>query len=163
MTLNHVHLQVRDLPAAVHWCALVLELKPGFQNERIATFIFGVMTIIIDAGPVDSPATLGFESDDCDRDFRDGREPGRSFHRGACQQGMGRQDGLFQGARRDQMRNRGSSCNGATRVSWFSSLTKLDRVPRLSCRPATQAVLIANFPEFWPARKLSPPELRIAT
>ena len=69
MTLNHVHLQVRDLPAAVHWFALVLELKPGFQNERIATFIFGVMTIIIDAGPVDSPATLGFESDDCDRDF----------------------------------------------------------------------------------------------
>ena len=59
MTLNHVHLQVRDLPAAVHWFALVLELKPGFQNERIATFIFGVMTIIIDAGPVDSPATLG--------------------------------------------------------------------------------------------------------
>ena len=69
MSLNHVHLQVRDLPAAVHWFALVLELKPGFQNERIATFIFGVMTIIIDAGPVDSPATLGFESDDCDRDF----------------------------------------------------------------------------------------------
>jgi hypothetical protein len=72
MTFNHVHLQVRDLPATVHWFALVLELKPGFQNDRIATFIFGAMTamtIIIDAGPVDSPATLGFESDDCDRDF----------------------------------------------------------------------------------------------
>ena len=69
MTLNHVHLQVRDLPAAVHWFALVLDLKPGVQNERIATFMFGVMTIIIDAGPVDYPATLGFESDDCDRDF----------------------------------------------------------------------------------------------
>ena len=69
MTLNHVHLQVRDLPAAVDWFALVLELKPGFQNERIATFIFGVITIIFDVGPVDSPATLGFESDDCDRDF----------------------------------------------------------------------------------------------
>ena len=69
MTLNHVHLQVRDLPAAVHWFALVLELKPRLQNDRIATFIFGVTTIIIDAGPVDSPATLGFESDDCDRDF----------------------------------------------------------------------------------------------
>src|SRR5215831_2741389 len=69
MTLNHVHLQVHDLPAAVHWFALVLELKPGFQNECIATFIFGVITIIFDVGPVDSPATLGFESDDCDRDF----------------------------------------------------------------------------------------------
>jgi catechol 2,3-dioxygenase-like lactoylglutathione lyase family enzyme len=70
MTLNHVHFQVRDLPTAVDWFALVLDLKPGFQNERIATFIFGAMTIIIDAGPADSPATLGFESDDCDRDFR---------------------------------------------------------------------------------------------
>jgi catechol 2,3-dioxygenase-like lactoylglutathione lyase family enzyme len=69
MTLNHVHFQVRDLPAAVDWFALVLELKPGFQNEHIATFIFGAMTIIIDAGPADSAATLGFESDDCDRDF----------------------------------------------------------------------------------------------
>ena len=57
------------LPAAVDWFALVLELKPGFQNERIATFIFAAMTIIINAGPVDTPATLGFESDDCDRDF----------------------------------------------------------------------------------------------
>jgi catechol 2,3-dioxygenase-like lactoylglutathione lyase family enzyme len=70
MTLSHVHFQVRDLPTAVDWFALVLDLKPGFQNERIATFIFGAMTIIIDAGPADSPATLGFESDDCDRDFR---------------------------------------------------------------------------------------------
>src|SRR5215831_1775965 len=70
MTLNHVHFQVRDLPTAVDWFALVLDLKTGFQNERIATFIFGAMTIIIDAGPADSPATLGFESDDCDRDFR---------------------------------------------------------------------------------------------
>jgi hypothetical protein len=50
MTLNHVHFQVRDLPAAVDWFALVLELKPGVQNECIATFIFGAMTIIIDAG-----------------------------------------------------------------------------------------------------------------
>jgi predicted enzyme related to lactoylglutathione lyase len=70
MILNHVHFQVRDLPTAVDWFELALDLKPGFQNERIATFIFGAMTIIIDAGPADSPATLGFESDDCDRDFR---------------------------------------------------------------------------------------------
>ena len=70
MTLNHVHFQVRDLDAAVAWFASVLELQPGFHNERIATFIFDAMTIIIDAGPVDSPATLGFESDDCDRDFQ---------------------------------------------------------------------------------------------
>jgi hypothetical protein len=49
--------------------ALVLELKPGFQYEHTATFIFGAMTIIIGAGPALPRATLGFESDDCDRDF----------------------------------------------------------------------------------------------
>ena len=70
MILNHVHLQVRDLNAAVRWFATVLELKAGFHNERIATFSFDAMTIIIDAAPVDAPATLGFESDDCDRDFQ---------------------------------------------------------------------------------------------
>ena len=70
MTLNHVHFQVRELQAAVDWFATVLELKPGFQNDRIATFIFVTMTVILDAGSADSPATLGFESDDCDRDFQ---------------------------------------------------------------------------------------------
>ena len=162
MTLNHVHLQVRDLPAAVHWFALVLELKPGFQNERIATFIFGVMTIIIDAGPVDSPATLGFESDDCDRDFEMVVSRGAVSIEAPVNKEWGVRTAYFKGPR-DQIRNRGSSCNGATRVSWFSWLTKLDRVQRMNCRPATQAVLIASFPEFWPARKLRPPELRIAT
>jgi hypothetical protein len=48
MTLNFVHFQVPDLPTAVDWFASVLELKLGFQDERIATFIFGAMTIIID-------------------------------------------------------------------------------------------------------------------
>ena len=70
MTLNHVHFQVRDLKAEVDWFTTVLEVRPGFENDRIATFIFGTLTVIIDAGPADSPATLGFESDDCDRDFQ---------------------------------------------------------------------------------------------
>src|SRR5215472_19252440 len=48
MNLNHVHFQVQDLPTAVDWFGLVLDLKPGFQNERIATFIFDAVTIIID-------------------------------------------------------------------------------------------------------------------
>ena len=70
MTLNHVHFQVHDLRAAVDWFTTVLEVTPGFENDRIATFIFGTLTVIIDAGPADSPATLGFKSDDCDRDFQ---------------------------------------------------------------------------------------------
>ena len=70
MKLNHVHFQVRDLNAAVGWFSRVLQLQPGYQNERIATFSFDAMTIIIDAGTADSAATLGFGSDDCDRDFQ---------------------------------------------------------------------------------------------
>ena len=70
MTLNHIHFQVRDLKAAVDWFQKILQVHPGFQNERMATLSFNAMTIIVDAGSVDAPATLGFESDDCDRDFR---------------------------------------------------------------------------------------------
>jgi catechol 2,3-dioxygenase-like lactoylglutathione lyase family enzyme len=70
MTLNHIHFQVRDLSAAIDWFGAILQVHPGFQNERIATFSLGSLTIIVDAGSVDSPATLGFESDDCDRDYR---------------------------------------------------------------------------------------------
>jgi len=70
MMLNHVHFQVRDLKAAIAWFEAVLELQPGFHNERIATFSFGALTVILDAASVDAPATLGFGSDDCDRDFR---------------------------------------------------------------------------------------------
>jgi hypothetical protein len=69
MILNHIHFQVRELKAAVEWFATVLQLQPGFVDERIATFSFGGVTVILDAGSADAPATLGFESDDCDRDF----------------------------------------------------------------------------------------------
>ena len=37
------------------------------------------MTIIIDGGSADSPATLGFESDDCDRDFQTAVERGAAI------------------------------------------------------------------------------------
>ena len=70
MTLNHVHLRVRDLAAAVDWCTAVLQVHPEFQSDRIAAFTFDAFTIIFDAAPEDVEATVGFTSDDCDRDFR---------------------------------------------------------------------------------------------
>jgi catechol 2,3-dioxygenase-like lactoylglutathione lyase family enzyme len=70
MKLNHVHFQVRDLQAAVDWFGRILEVQPGFLNERIATFSLGAMTIIVDAASADAPGTLVFESDDCDADFQ---------------------------------------------------------------------------------------------
>ena len=70
MILNHIHLQVRDLTAAINWLETIWQAKPGFQNERMATFSFNPFILIFDAAPDDGPATVGFESDDCDRDFR---------------------------------------------------------------------------------------------
>lgn len=70
MTLNHIHLQVQDLKAAVHWFETIWQVPLRFGNERLATFSFGALTLILDAASDDAPATVGFESDDCDRDFR---------------------------------------------------------------------------------------------
>jgi len=69
MTLNHVHVGVRDLPGALEWVERIWQVRPAFQNERIATLQFGAFILILDAAAEDSPATLGFESDDCDRDY----------------------------------------------------------------------------------------------
>lgn len=70
MHLNHIHVSLRDLGAALDWMERVWQLKPEFQNERMATFPFNAFTLILDAGETDSPATIGFESDDCDADFQ---------------------------------------------------------------------------------------------
>lgn len=70
MDLNHIHLGVRDLPGALDWLDRVWQLTPEFQNDRMATLHFGAFIVILDAAEADSSATIGFESDDCDRDFR---------------------------------------------------------------------------------------------
>ena len=69
MILNHVHLQVRDLQATVNWLETIWQVPPGFRNERMATFSFNSFMLIFDAANDDAPATVGFESDDCDRNF----------------------------------------------------------------------------------------------
>jgi predicted enzyme related to lactoylglutathione lyase len=76
MTLNHIHLGVRDLGAALDWFDRVWRAKAEFQNERMATLIFSSFTLILDAAETDCPATIGFESEDCDRDFREVMERG---------------------------------------------------------------------------------------
>ena len=71
----------RAANAVVRGFETILQAKPGFRNGRMATPSFDGMTIIVDASSVDTPATLGFESDDSDRDFRTAIEPGRGLHR----------------------------------------------------------------------------------
>ena len=77
MRANHVHVGVRDLPAAVGWLERVWELKPVFQIPQMAIFAVGEFELFVDAGDHDSRSTIGFVSDDCDGDY------GRVVERGA--------------------------------------------------------------------------------
>lgn len=70
MTLNHVHLQVRDLRSTIAWIETILQARPEFANERMAAFAFGSFTLIFDQADRDVSATIGFASDNCDRDLR---------------------------------------------------------------------------------------------
>jgi len=54
----------------VEWFDRVWRIQPNVQNERLATYGFGSFMLILDLAPDDTPVTLGFESDDCDRDYR---------------------------------------------------------------------------------------------
>lgn len=70
MHLNHIHIGVRDLRGTLDWLDRVWRVKAEFQNERMATFSFRDFILILDSAETDSLATIGFESDDCDEDFR---------------------------------------------------------------------------------------------
>jgi len=77
MKANHVHVGVRDLQAAVGWLERVWELKPVFQIPQMSIFAVGDFSLFVDAEGHDSRATVGFVSEDCDRDY------GRVTARGA--------------------------------------------------------------------------------
>jgi uncharacterized glyoxalase superfamily protein PhnB len=70
MRLNHIHVSVRDLEGALEWLERVWKVKSDFRNDRMATLTFETLILILDSADVDSPATIGFESSDCDGDFR---------------------------------------------------------------------------------------------
>jgi hypothetical protein len=70
MKLSHVHCRVHDLPAAARWFEEVWQVSPVFHNERMVWLSFGQLGVILDAAPADSTVTLGFDSEDCDADYR---------------------------------------------------------------------------------------------
>jgi hypothetical protein len=69
MTLNHVHISVCDLEAAIQWIREVWLAEPTFTSGRMAVVPFGPFTVILDRSDRDSLATLGFLSADCDADY----------------------------------------------------------------------------------------------
>jgi catechol 2,3-dioxygenase-like lactoylglutathione lyase family enzyme len=70
MKISHVHCRVRDLSAAAGWFQQVLQATAVFNNERMAWLGFGDFGVILDAAPADSTLTIGFDSEDCDADYR---------------------------------------------------------------------------------------------
>jgi catechol 2,3-dioxygenase-like lactoylglutathione lyase family enzyme len=70
MKVSHVHCRVRDLPTAARWFQQVLQVAPVFNNEKMVWLGFGEFGVILDAAPADSTLTLGFDSEDCDADYR---------------------------------------------------------------------------------------------
>lgn len=69
MKINHVHMSVRNLPASIGWMSNVWEVQPSFENDRMAVFLLGSFTLILDSSDHDSVATVGFESETCDADY----------------------------------------------------------------------------------------------
>lgn len=70
MKASHVHLGVKDLRTALLQLDQVWQVRPTFQNERMASLPFGALTIILDASATDTSATVGFDSQNCDEDYR---------------------------------------------------------------------------------------------
>ncbi len=70
MKVSHVHCRVKDLPAAARWFEQVCQAAPVFNNDRMVWLGFGDFGLILDAADTDSLLTLGFDSEDCDADYR---------------------------------------------------------------------------------------------
>jgi uncharacterized glyoxalase superfamily protein PhnB len=70
MKLSHVHCRVRDLRGAALWFEKVWQISPVFNNERMVWLSFGELGVILDAAADDSIVTIGFDSQDCDADYR---------------------------------------------------------------------------------------------
>ena len=78
MRVSHVHSGVRDLNAAIQWFSQVWRIAPSFANDRMAMFLFGEFSLILDLSAIDTQATIGFHSGDCDADYRVALEHGAS-------------------------------------------------------------------------------------
>lgn len=68
MNFSHFHVSVTDLKSAVDWFQNIGQMRPNFQNDRMASIPFGNSSLILDKSEGDSIATIAFESPNCDSD-----------------------------------------------------------------------------------------------
>jgi uncharacterized glyoxalase superfamily protein PhnB len=76
MEFNHLHVGVRDLPAALEWLAKVWDIEPSFEDGSMASVMLHGTTLILDSADEDAVAIIGFASDDCDGDYRQASDRG---------------------------------------------------------------------------------------
>jgi predicted enzyme related to lactoylglutathione lyase len=67
---NHFHVFVRDLAGALAWFARVWAAEPTYRGEGMAVLQFGPILLVLDLDEVETVATIGYASADCDADFR---------------------------------------------------------------------------------------------
>ena len=70
MRLSHVHCRIRDLQAAARWFDGVRQVAPVFNDEPMVWLSFKEFGVILDKASDDSVVTIGFDSKDCDADYR---------------------------------------------------------------------------------------------
>jgi catechol 2,3-dioxygenase-like lactoylglutathione lyase family enzyme len=108
MHFNHIHVRVRDLPAAVAWMRDVWKVDPDFENDRMASIPLGSFWLFLDCADEDTTATVGFETDDCDRDFKGTSEERGHGTRRTCGQALGSTNRLYSRAGTTAIRARAS-------------------------------------------------------
>lgn len=77
MQFNHLHVAVSDLPGALDWLAKVWDVRPTFEDGGgMAVLSLHGASLILDAADEDGAMTIGFNSDNCDEDYRLASERG---------------------------------------------------------------------------------------
>jgi predicted enzyme related to lactoylglutathione lyase len=76
MKFGHLHIPVRDLSAALEWLARVWDIKPGFEDPAGGMAVASVhgVSLILDRADEDATVTIGFNSENCDEDYRQATE-----------------------------------------------------------------------------------------
>ncbi len=68
--IAHVHVFVKDRPAAVEWLRTIWDAEPVAEDHEMSLFIFGPTQLVVNDVEDDIASTVAFTSDDCDRDYR---------------------------------------------------------------------------------------------
>lgn len=66
--INHVHVNVADLGAALAELERVWLLRASFRAETMAVIDLQPILLVVDSAESDAESIIGFASEDCDRD-----------------------------------------------------------------------------------------------